>query len=114
MSAAISSIGVAPCTPPLPVAAGRGTMAVTRASDDNDSTVEAHPPVQLAVVEIVHAPTHEVFETEQSPMQDVTGRFQLLIARGPIFVNDQFAGAFPPAAAGAPNFASMVAVTLVK
>ena len=47
-------------------------------------------------------------------VQDVTGRFQLLIARGPIFVNDQFAGAFPPAAAGAPNFASMVAVTLVK
>lgn len=47
-------------------------------------------------------------------VQDVTGRFQLLIARGPIFVNDQFAGAFPPASAGAPNFARMVAVTLVK
>lgn len=47
-------------------------------------------------------------------VQDAGGVFQLLVARGPVFLNDQFAGAFPAASAGAPNFVRPIAVTLVK
>jgi len=47
-------------------------------------------------------------------VQDAAGTFRLLIARGPVFLNDQFAGAFPPQSAGAPNFWQPIAVTLVK
>lgn len=47
-------------------------------------------------------------------VQDAGGVFQLLVARGPVFLNEQFAGAFPAASAGAPNFVRPIAVTLVK
>lgn len=46
-------------------------------------------------------------------VQDATGRFQLLPVRGPVFLRSGFAAAFP-AAAGAPAFAQMTAVTLVR
>lgn len=86
INAAISTIGVASLSPPEPVAAGRGTTR-TCASADTDSTVEAHPPVQLAVVAIVHVPTHcavlvvvtvhaprhDAFDDAQSPMHEVVG-----------------------------------------
>jgi len=47
-------------------------------------------------------------------VQDAAGTFRLLVARGPVFLNDQFAGAFPAQSAGAPNFWQPIAVTLVK
>ncbi|MGE3856793.1 MAG: hypothetical protein AB7G21_07535 [Dehalococcoidia bacterium] len=47
-------------------------------------------------------------------VQDAGGNFQLLVARGPVFLNDQFAGAFPPQSPGGANFWRPIAVTLVK